>query len=288
MSVRGPLGPAVAGSWYPAESERLAGVVDGFVEADDDVASPGGPVAALIAPHAGFVYSGAVAGRGFARLRDAEFERVLLLGPSHHHAFRGGALPAAPAYRTPLGEIPIDREVLDDLAGLPGIRIDDRPFLPEHSLEAEIPFLQRCLAPGWKLAPLLIGAGSADGAARDVADALRRLLTPRTLVVVSSDFTHFGPRFGYVPFDEDVPGRIEKLDMGAVELILQWDRAGFEDYVARTGATICGRDAIGILMRLIPEGLVGGLAGYDTSGRMTGEWGHCVSYASLVFHRPAE
>jgi len=288
MKVRGPLGPTVAGSWYPAESERLAGLLDGYLADAADEASVGGSVAALIAPHAGFVYSGAVAGRAFARVRAAEFERVLLLGPSHRHAFGGGALPAAPTYRTPLGEIPIDREALDALAALPGIRIDDRPFLGEHSLEAEIPFLQRCLVPGWKLAPVLIGAGSADEAAAEVADALRRLLGPRTLVVVSSDFTHFGPRFGYVPFDEDVPGRIERLDMGAVELILQWDRAGFEDYVARTGATICGRDAIGILMRMMPERPNGSLAAYDTSGRMTGDWGHCVSYASLAFHRGAE
>ncbi len=276
------LGPTVAGAWYPAQAEMLTGEVDGHL-AQAPATSGSGAVAALIEPHAGFRYSGAVAACGFGQVRAATFERVLLLGPSHHFAFAGCALPAAATYRTPLGEVEIEREIIDRLAEGRGIRIGDAPFHPEHSLEAEIPFLQRCLLPGWRLVPVLIGAGTEGDAAERVADRLRPLVGPQTLVVVSSDFTHYGPRFGYVPFDEDVPERIRKLDMGAVAHILDWDRAGFEDYTRDTGATICGRDAIGVLLRLIPAGLRGRLAGYDTSGRITGDFAHSVSYASLVF-----
>jgi hypothetical protein len=110
---------------------------------------------------------------------------------------------------------------------------------------------------------------------------------PDTLVVVSSDFTHFGPRFGYVPFESDVPNRIRELDMGAVRLIEALDAGGFERYVLETGATICGRDAIDVLLRALPRGVVGKLAAYDTSGNLAGDWDHSVSYAALTFREAA-
>jgi AmmeMemoRadiSam system protein B len=237
----------------------------------------------VIAPHAGFVYSGLVAAKGFARLGDDAYERVILLGPSHYAGFDGAVLPDASVYRTPLGDVPIDAEACETLRGRDGFRVDNGPFRPEHCLEAEMPFLQRRLRAGWRAVPVLVGAlGPRIGAAQ-LADGLRPLLGPETLVVVSSDFTHYGPRFGYVPFDQDVPRSLEKLDLGAVERILAWDAEGFEEYVTRTGATVCGRHPIRVLLDLVPGGLEGRLAAYDTSGRITGEWDHSVSYASLVF-----
>ena len=281
------LGPTVAGTWYTDEPVALARQIDGFLDAARDDADPGRPVRALIAPHAGFTYSGAVAGRGFAWLRGARFDRVLLLGPSHHAGFPGAAAPAADVYRTPLGEIDLDSEAIAALARRPAFRIDDSPFRPEHCLEAEILFLQRALRPGWSLLPLLVGAGSTADDSTTVAESLKLWITPETLIVVSSDFTHFGPRFRFIPFQDELPRRIEELDMGAVERILACDTTGFADYVQRTGATICGRDAIGVLLRLLPPGLEATLTAYDTSGRMTGSWDHTVSYASMIFREPA-
>lgn len=287
----GALGPAVAGTWYPADAVALERQLDGFFRdaAGETVAAgePAAKVAALIAPHAGFVYSGLVAAKGFGRLGDDTYERVILLGPSHYAAFDGAILTDAAAYRTPLGEVPIDTEACNALQGRDGFRLDNGPFRPEHCLEAEIPFLQRRLRAGWSVVPLLVGALATRARAGSLADGLRPLLGPDTLVVVSSDFTHYGPRFRYVPFEQDVPGNLEKLDLGAVERILAWDAAGFEEYVARTGATICGSNPIRVLLDLIPEGLTGQLAAYDTSGRITGDWDHSVSYASLVFRSAA-
>ena len=281
------LGPNVAGSWYPAGSDELAKRVDEYICAPGEMepgaaAGQGRPVA-LIAPHAGYVYSGPVAGRGFRHLRRNSFARVLLLGPSHHAGFAGAVLPAAELYVTPLGEVPIDSAAVARLRELPGLRVDDAPFRPEHCLEMEIPFLQRTLEPGWRLLPLLIGAGGGPTALGQVADALLPLVDPETILVVSSDLTHYGPRFAYVPFRSDVPGKIRELDMGAAERILAMDRRGFEEYVERTGATICGRRAIDLLLRLLPGGLAGSLEAYDTSGRITGDWDNSVSYASLLF-----
>lgn len=289
FSARKTLGPAVAGSWYPTDGDALGRMVDDFYREageEDTGDAPAGKIAALIAPHAGFVYSGLVAAKGFRQLGEEDYDRVLLLGPSHYAAFDGAVLPEAEACRTPLGDVPIDTEARDALRDCKEFRVDDGPFRPEHCLEAEIPFLQRRLRGEWRALPLLVGRLGPCGGER-LAAALRPLLGPRTLVVVSSDFTHYGPRFGYVPFRKDVPRNLEELDMGAVDRILAGDAAGFEEYVTRTGATICGRNPIRLMLSLIGERGGGRLAAYDTSGRITGDWDHSVSYASLLFHGEA-
>ena len=275
------IGPAVAGTWYPADAAGLAGDVDRYLAGGGD--RPPGGVIGLIEPHAGYVYSGAVAGRGFALVRGASYSRVLLLGPSHFHGFRGAALPEAEAYRTPLGKVELDTPVVAALARRPGFRVYTAAFTREHSLEAEIPFLQRALEPGWRLVPILIGSGTSGAAAQEIADGLRSWRDDRTLVVASSDFTHFGPRFGYVPFRSGIEEALRELDMGAVREVQNRDVDRFEAYVARTGATICGRDAIGIVMRLMPGDAKVALVDYDTSGRITADWSHSVSYASLSY-----
>jgi AmmeMemoRadiSam system protein B len=279
------LGPSVAGTWYPSDARKLEQQVDGFLRASgESQTSAGAPCpVAFISPHAGFVYSGAVAGACFARLEGRRARRVLLLGPSHYAAFQGGCLPAAGALRTPLGSVPIDRPAVERLADAEGFHVDDDPFGPEHCLEAELPFLQRSLEPGWSVVPILLGGGSRDRSVSRVIDALAPLADADTLVVVSSDFTHYGPGFGYVPFRELVPERIRQLDMGAVDRILDLDREGFRRYVSDTGATICGRVGIDVLLGLLDPDASAELVAYDTSGRMTGDWSHSVSYAGLSF-----
>jgi len=278
------LGPTAAGRWYPADRAGLERQLDGLFDETQTTEAGPAPVAALIAPHAGFVYSGSVAAQGFRQLHAGAYDRVVLLGPSHYAAIEGACVPRAATYLTPLGDVPIDATACRELGRQAGFRVDDEPFRPEHSLEAEIPFLQRRLHDGWSLVPVLVGMFDRPSAAARIAAGLRPLLVPRTLVVVSSDFTHYGPRFDYVPFEKDISRSIESLDMGAVERILDRDPAGFAEYVARTGATICGRNPISVLLHLLPDGPRGRLAAYDTSGRITGEWDHSVSYASLVFH----
>ena len=133
---------------------------------------------------------------------------------------------------------------------------------------------------------MLLGAGSSRDELAAVAAALEPWCETPTLVVVSSDFTHFGPRFRFTPFRTEVQKRIEALDMGAVDRILAGDAEGFGAYIDDTAATICGRAAIHVLLRLLPAGVEGKLTAYDTSGRMTGDWDHSVSYAAVVFSRP--
>lgn len=285
MNDRSILGPAVAGTWYPARREELASLVDGLL---DGAARRGGAGAgsarAAIAPHAGFAYSGAVAAAALRSIAGDGVRRIVLIGPSHYFGFPGAAVPdRAEVCRTPLGDAPIDRAAVAALRDSPVVRADDRLFEPEHALESELPFVQRLLGPDVAVVPLLLGGGCTREEAARVATAVASLLDASTRLVVSSDFTHYGPRFGYVPFEDDVPARLRELDLGAVRAIEAGDAAAFGRYVDATGATICGRRAIDVLLRLPPASRGGTLLEYDTSGRMTGMWDHSVSYAAVAF-----
>lgn len=276
------LGPNVAGSFYPGDGAALEREAARLLD-ERSAESGEDPVSALIVPHAGWVYSGATAARGFRRLRGRCPQRVLLIGPSHYAGFTGAALPGRSHYRTPLGELEIDGAVRERLAGREGFTIDDGPFAREHSLEVELPFLQRLLPAQTRWTLVLVGAGSNWEDNRIVARELRELFEPETLWVVSTDFTHFGRSFGFVPFEDDVPEKIRRLDESAIEPILSADAGAFEKIVNATGITICGRNAVDILLHVLPAGLQGRLLAYENSGHLTGDWSHCVSYATLCF-----
>jgi len=271
--TRDLLLPAVAGSWYPADPAELRDLVDRLL-AGAPSPPPEAP-RALIAPHAGSVYSGGVAATAFAATRGRPIARVVLMGPSHHASFRGAVVPEASVWRSPLGDLPLDRDV--DLPRR------TPPFLEEHCLEAELPFLLRSLGGGFAAVPVLVGPSSESADLDAVARAVQPLLGPETLLVVSSDFTHYGAAFGFTPFRDALPDRIEALDRGALACIEAGDSGAFEDYVARTGATICGRHAIGVLLRLdvVRRSPARRTLAYATSGAMTGSFAHSVSYAAV-------
>ncbi len=179
--------PAVAGLFYPAAAAVLAAEVDGLLA--QAPASAGPVTKALIVPHAGYPYSGPIAASAYARLRPARdnIRRVVLLGPAHRDWFEGLALPSAGAFRTPLGDIPIDREASQTLCALPQVTIRDDAHKAEHSLEVHLPFLQRML-PAFSLVPLAVGEASAE----DVAGALAAVWGgPETVIIISSDLSHY-------------------------------------------------------------------------------------------------
>lgn len=180
--------PAVAGTFYTSDPARLTTSIDAMLDEADGT----GPVPkAIIAPHAGHIYSGPVAASVYARLKRARgrITRVLLVGPSHRVAFRGIAMTGASSYRTPLGDIPLDRDALQQIAGLPGVTLLDEAHAQEHSIEVHLPFLQRVLGE-FSLVPLVVG----DAPKEQVARVLETLWDDdNTLVVISSDLSHFHP-----------------------------------------------------------------------------------------------
>lgn len=174
--------PAVAGSFYPGATRALGDTVLRLLDAEP--AYEGAPPKALIVPHAGYVYSGPTAAAGYARLRPYRdrYRRVVLLGPCHRVPVRGLAASDAEAFRTPLGDVPVDTAAVASL-GLPAVPAAHRD---EHSLEVHLPFLQVVLA-SFTLVPLIVG----DAPDTQVADVLERLWDgPETLIVVSSDLSH--------------------------------------------------------------------------------------------------
>jgi MEMO1 family protein len=175
--------PAVAGLFYASDAQELkADIAEFFANTSAIHDAP----KALIAPHAGYVYSGQVAATAFASLKDS-VKRVVLIGPAHYVRLRGIAVPMADAFETPLGQVPVDHESLRTIADLSFVSQNDVPHAPEHALEVELPFLQWTLR-AYTLVPMLVG----DAAPHEVGEVLGRLWGgAETLIVVSSDLSHY-------------------------------------------------------------------------------------------------
>jgi len=276
--------PAVAGSWYPSNPDKLAAEVDEFLGATGATGHCETPPMALVSPHAGYAYSGPTAAYAYAQLRGCAVRRVWVLAPSHRMGFSGAAVYDVEAFRTPLGDLPVDLATAGRIADKPGLQWIRRDDGGEHSLEIQLPLLQRALG-AFELVPILVGQLSA-GQAKQIADALRDEVGPGDVVVVSTDFTHFGWRFGYQPFKDDLPENLNALDHGAWERLAAGDPDGFHAYIDRTGATICGRNPLEILAALLPEGAKGTELSYTTSGEITGDWSNSVSYLAARFDGP--
>jgi AmmeMemoRadiSam system protein B len=200
--------PAVAGMFYPGDAAQLQQAVKGYLSA---VRFEGGQTPkALIAPHAGYVYSGPIAASAYARLAPlkGKISRVVLIGPSHRVGFRGLALCTANAYAIPGKTIPLDREMESRLASLPGVGLLDQAHVPEHSLEVHLPFLAAVLG-DFKLVPIVAGEASPEL----VADLLEAAWGgDDTLIVVSTDLSHYHAYEQARKIDAATVAAIEQLD----------------------------------------------------------------------------
>lgn len=199
--------PAVAGSFYPGDADRLAATVDHLLAEAETTGST--EPRALIVPHAGYAYSGPIAASGYARLSSAarRIRRVLLLGPSHFVPFRGLALPEASALATPLGEVPVDRDAAELAGRFSQVAALSGAHAREHSLEVQLPFLQRMFE-RVSVLPLVVGSASAQ----EIAEVLDALWTPAdTLLLVSSDLSHYLPYARAAQVDRATAGRIASL-----------------------------------------------------------------------------
>ena len=256
--------PAVAGMFYPADAGELQTLLDALLSQSS--ADGATPPKALIAPHAGYVYSGPVAASAYARLRPLreQVTRVVLLGPAHRVAFHGLAASAADAFRTPLGDIPLDRQALAQLRDLPQIRVLDQAHALEHSLEVQLPFLQSVLR-SFTLVPLVVG----DASFAEVAEVLERLWGgPETLIVISSDLSHY--------HDYATARRMDAATSRAIAA-LQPDRIDYED--------ACGRTPVGgLLATARTRGLQVDVVDLRKSGDTAGPRDQVVGYGAYVFH----
>lgn len=276
---------AVAGSWYPDDPRELGALLDRLLASAPAVTDAPAPeqIRALISPHAGYRYSGPTAAAGYALLQGRRVQRVIVIGPAHHHAFQGLSIPEAGFYETPLGRIAVDTAASERLRSSPLVHAVDAAHEREHSIEMQLPLLQRVLEPGWQLLPVLVGT-LRDADYRPAAGLLRALADESTLVVVSSDFTHYGRRFGFLPFppDAQVRQRLERLDMGLYAHIAAHDAAGLVRARDAGGHTVCGYRAIALLLEMLPADATTWLADYSTSGALGGDYRESVSYLSIL------
>ena len=279
--------PAVAGRFYPDSKTELTKKINSYLDKALIESLPGKPVA-IISPHAGYQYSGAVAAYGFKAIKDYKYKRVIILAPSHYSRYRGASILDVDAYKTPLGLVNLNSGICNNLVNNPPfIGTFKNAHKREHSLEVQLPFLQTVLGDDFELIPVLISRLNSEEV-DFIADKLRPLIDEDTLIVVSSDFTHYGHGYDYVPFKKDVEANIRKLDHGAIERILALDLEGFFRYKGATGITACGFMPISVMMKILPSNVQGKVLNYDTSGNILDDFNTSVSYASIIFTRDIE
>ena len=279
------LGSTIAGAWYPGTDKGIRTLCEKWEAAAAEGAAGEVPNV-LILPHAGWAYSGETAWSAVRMVRGAKFRRVVVLAPSHHAWIENRLVaPEADAVSTPLGEIKIDRGWLSRLALVAPVIRNDRVHASEHSAQIEYPLLQLALKDGFSIVPLVVGAFGRDQMGMCVR-ALARLMDAETLLVVSSDFTHYGEDFSYTPYGkgggEDVRKQVAAVDDEAFAFIAKGDADGFAACVKRTGATICGHVPIELALRAFPQGTSIVRRKYATSGDAGGDYSRFVCYLAAT------
>jgi len=269
----------IAGTWYPADPQRLASSVDAFI-AEARLPALEGRVVAVVSPHAGHRYSGAVAGHAFAALQGLTPEVVAVISPMHYPAAPPLLTTAHAAYETPLGTIAVDRQALqvleETLKADSGLSIARIRHDPEHSLEIELPFLQRALGGDFRLLPVMVRDAS-EPVARALGSALAKTLASRqALLVASTDLSHFYTEDTAHLLDTEMLRRVEAFDPLAV-LRAEDEGKGFA----------CGRGALATVLWAAKD--LGAdtvkILRYATSGDITGDTSQVVGYGAVAILR---
>lgn len=253
--------PAVAGTFYPANPQQLHRQLQQYLmDADAGYKVP----KAIIVPHAGYIYSGQIAATAYARLKPAHqlITRVVLIGPSHHAAFRGLAVSRARVFTTPLGQIPIDQQSIQAVLKLPFVEIIEQAHAYEHSLEVQLPFLQEVLD-DFNIVPIVAG----DASPEQVSEVLEMLWGgPETLIVISSDLSHY--------HDYATATRLDKATSVAIER-LQFEELNYESACGKTGVS-------GLLKLARDKSLAIKTIDLRNSGDTAGDKQRVVGYGAYV------
>lgn len=295
-----------AGKLFPETEEGLRTTVTRLL--DEAVApEPTEPLFACVVPHGPYGISGKVAAEAFKHLKPGQFKRVIILGASHAEmSFEDCSMDAVDVFATPMGFVPLDKVAVRTLTystlfATRALRYNhqDNGFLSEterkplheyeHSVEIVLPFLQQRLGK-FELVPILVGQLTngtgqySEKRTEAVAAQLRRIMDHETLLVVSTDFTHFGNDFSYRPFDSDIFNKIDKLDKVGLDRLASNDYMGFEAFIKKTNDPICGLNALRVLQKLLPANAYGKVLAHATSGRFYNDENRSVSYASVNFY----
>ncbi|HEY5156681.1 MAG TPA: AmmeMemoRadiSam system protein B [Anaerolineales bacterium] len=277
MAVIAPVRPSpIAGAWYEENPKALARVVDQYLDQAELPELPG-EVIAVIAPHAGHIYSGPVAGYAFAAVRGRTPDVVAVLSPMHQPYYESLLTTAHSAYETPLGRVPVDSDIVAKLDsrlrtslgyGLTPVAYDH-----EHSLEIELPFLQRALGAGFKLLPVMVRSQSAKVSQQLGADLAETLHGTNALMVASTDLSHFYSQDDAVAFDTEMLRRIESFSPEDV-FSAEKDKQGFACGLGALTAVLWAAKAMGASTVKVLR--------HATSGDVTGDYSSVVGYGAAV------
>jgi AmmeMemoRadiSam system protein B/AmmeMemoRadiSam system protein A len=266
--------PAVAGAFYPADKDSLKKSVEGFLSKAEK--SPDhGKLIVIISPHAGYIYSGQVAAYGYKQIQGSDIRKVILIGPSHHSAFKGASIYTRGSFRTPLGDVKINERLAGGLLNESAdVRFSPEAFDKEHSLEVQLPFLQTVLK-DFTIVPILIGSPSGQ-TLEHLISKITEILDDKTLLVASTDLSHYHDYPTAKEMDSKIISAVERLSFrDTVELL----RSGKSE--------MCGGVPVIIAMEVARRSgaNLGVVFKQANSGDVTGEKDKVVGYGSIGLYR---
>jgi MEMO1 family protein len=269
---------AVAGQFYPADPVKLRSEINSYL-AKVDVDRTERDILAMIAPHAGYIYSGPVAAFAYSQIQGRSYDTVVVISPSHRLAFGFSSVFAGRSYESPLGSVPVNREVVEAIGSEAGesVRLSDEGHLRsgEHSLEVQLPFLQVVLE-SFTLVPIVMGSQNLN-CCDDLVEVLSAALKGRqALIVASSDLSHYHSQ-------QDA----ERLDNLVIDRINRFDPDGLIQDIAQRKAEACGAGPVYTAMKTAAR--LGATSGenlhYATSAETSGDYSHVVGYTAGIFYR---
>ncbi len=296
----------LAGRWYPADKVELTKILDDLYSKAEGKESS--DVIALIQPHAGYQYSGRTAFCGLKSL-GRTYKRIVILGPTHSMSMRNiYSVPKYESFETPLGNVQMDVEFIDRLLKEPVFKDIPEALTQEHSVQIQVPLLQyawqvrksddrkqttddrqpntdgrRPMTDDLPKIVFIIAGQCSPETMKEAGKALKGLMDDDTLLLISSDFTHYGPNYEYLPFKDNIPEKLKELDSGAFEMIEKKDSDGFLKYIKKTDDTICGYVPIATGLTMLPSDSKCMKLNYTTSGEVVGDYNNSVSYFSIAF-----
>lgn len=273
--------PAVAGYFYPRDREELSSLLDSLLrEAKEEPKD----VLGCVVPHAGYAYCGKTQARAYRSLGNGDYVFVIL-GPDHSGTGPRASIMTAGRWRTPLGDYPINNELAVEIRNEAGLVEDISAHSQEHSIEVQIPWLQKRF-PRSSFIPLSLGSLT-PGDMESLGKAISKISVGRRMVLIaSSDFTHYGVNYGHIPFsgsDKEILEMMEQVDREAAQAIASVDPRGFLSIVEKYGATICGYIPIATMLYAVGEWATKGkVLDYSTSYPISKSTDAIVGYSSII------
>jgi len=275
----------VAGQFYQGTKDGLLKEIkDCFLDKDfgpgglPDEKKKTGKILGGIAPHAGYGFSGMCQSFVYKAIAEGECPKTIVILGTNHTSTQ--CCISDEDWETPLGVVKTDDDLAKEISKCAKIEISNEVHYSEHSIEVQLPFIQFCFGDKVKIVAIMIGQNVDT---TNVAKGIIKAIEGKDVcVVASSDFTHFGYNYGYMPFRTDEKKNMEKLDRGAIDYILDKNAKGFMEYIEKTGATICGMFAIAVLIEIFKKNTVK-LLQYYTSADVIGDYSNAVGYGAIIF-----